>query len=229
MLVIQHLIAFLTEPNPVIDLTCESTSADIISLAWTRPEGDITGYRVDYQPVKDTDTTSDGGQTKPVNDQDKPVNDQHKPGDSEDKPNDGQEELVDSQDNLVNGQDKPNDGQEELVDSQDNLVNGQDKPNDGQEELVDGQDNQVNGQGEPVDDQDNLVDGQDKPNDGQDKQADDQNADIKSISIDSADTTKTEVTALTPGQTYQFNIFSMSGEEDSEKVTINCTTSKLIC
>ncbi|XP_038056107.1 uncharacterized protein LOC119728107 [Patiria miniata] len=184
-------ISQTTKPNGVLDASVESSSTDTVNLAWTRPEGDLTGYRIDYRPVSNQEAGTQP-EDHPV---DKPVEEQNKPVDGQDKPVD--------QDNLVNGQDKP-------VDEQNKLVNEQDKPD--------------NDQAKPVNEESILVDGQDKPVDEQDKPANDQDAEVETKTIDSSDATKAEVTGLTPGQSYRFSIITVSSQEESEPVTVNCTT-----
>ncbi len=172
-------ILFHTEPNAVVDPNIESSSTDVINLTWTKPEGDMTGYRIDYLPIKDSEAASD---------------------DDQDKPEGG------GQDGVAEGKDKPR-NEEEKVD----VLNEPSEDNANQSSV------------------DKDTNNQDKPNDSEvqtDKPGNDEDAESKSTSIDGGETTKAEVTGLVPGQSYQFSIITMSGEEGSEAVTIKGTTSK---
>lgn len=107
-----------------MDPKIESSSTDVINLTWTKPEGDMTGYRIDYQPIQDSEAASGDDQDKPIGDD---AEGQDKPSDDQDKPEDV------GQDGVAEGQDKPSNEEEKAdvldVLSEDKETSNQDKPN----------------------------------------------------------------------------------------------------
>ena len=48
------------EPKPVVDELFETATSTSMTISWTKPEGDLTGYRIDYKPIKEGDESNDG-------------------------------------------------------------------------------------------------------------------------------------------------------------------------
>ncbi len=47
----------------MVDELFERATSTSITLSWTKPEGDNTGYRIDYKPIKEgEDTSKDKGE-----------------------------------------------------------------------------------------------------------------------------------------------------------------------